>query len=768
MLVEYTTMSLSRARARLAFATLAGVSVFAVPAAAQPAASAPRGASDGPPPAAVSTVSRDPRGQLTIRASPLTERLVIDGKLDEPVYRVIQPAGDMVQIEPQPGAPATEQTDVWVFFDEKTLYVAARCWDSQPAREVVNELRRDGTNFINGEGFAVILDTFHDRRNGFVFGVNPLGGIFDSAATNERDSNRDWNTIWEGRASRSDQGWTVEMAIPFKSLRYGSGPDQVWGINARRVVKWKNEISFLSETPPSLSTAGLLKVSSAATLVGLTPPPNSRLFEIKPYAISSVTTDRTADPVISNEPDGDVGLDAKYGVTQGLTADFTYNTDFAQVENDEQQINLTRFSLFFAEKREFFLEGQGVFAFGGYAQRRNNTPGDVPVLFFSRRIGLSDDGPVPILGGGRLTGRVGPYSVGAVHIRTRKDPVSGDLPTDFSVFRIKRDILRRSSIGALFTRRSVSVAGTGSNETFGADGLFSFFQNLNINSYVARTRTPGLSGDDTSYRAQLDYNADRYGLQIERMRVDKDFNPEVGYARRNDFRRSFAMARFSPRLASSTTVRKLAWDASYDHFVNGQGRLDTREAQGTFRIDYQNSDALGVQYTDTFEYIPEAFDISDTLTIPVGSYRYRNVHTEYVLGGQHTVSGTLSYDQGGFYGGRKKTAAYSTGHIEISPNLSVEPGFSFNWLDVPQGSFVAKVVTSRITFTMSPRSFAGALIQYNAGDHALSTNVRLRWEYQPGSELFVVYSDGRNTSLGGCPQLENRSFVVKVTRFFRF
>ncbi len=743
---------------------------LAVPAAAagQSAALSLGPAPGAPSPDPVPTVSRDAQGLLTIRATRLAERLVIDGRLDEPVYKVIQPAGDMVQIEPQPGAPATEQTDVWVFFDDKTLYVAARCWDSHPEREIVNELRRDGTNFVNGESFAVILDTFHDRRNGFVFGVNPLGGIFDSAATNERDSNRDWNTIWEARSSSFEGGWTTEIAIPFKSLRYKLGGEQIWGVNARRIVKWKNEISFLSQTPPSLSTAGLLKVSSAATLVGLTPPPTSRLFEIKPYAISGIKTDLTAEPVVSNKASGDVGFDAKYGITPGLTADFTYNTDFAQVEDDEQQVNLTRFSLFFAEKREFFLEGQGIFAFGGYAQRRHNVPGDVPVLFFSRRIGLNEGRNVPIRAGGRLTGKVGQYSVGAVHIQTGDEPLSGARATDFSVFRVRRDIMRRSSIGALFTRRSVALAGDGSNEAYGIDGLFSFFQNLNVNSYLARTRTPGLSGDYVSYRAQLDYNADRYGVQLERMRVDKNFNPEVGYVRRRDFRRNFGMLRFSPRPASSKAVRKLAWQVSYDSFTNGDGRLETREAQGAFQIDLQNSDIFSADFTDSYEYLPEDFSVVDDVTIPVGTYRFRNLHAQYALGAQHRASGTLSYDQGGFYGGSKKTAAYSLGRIEVSPNLSIEPGFSFNWVDVPQGKFLAKVVTTRAVYTLSPRMFAGALVQYNSSSHSVSANIRLRWEYQPGSELFVVYSDGRNTSLGDFPRLENRSFVVKITRFFRF
>ena len=436
---------------------------------------------DGPPPPVPPAVATRDQGRVTMRAIRLGEALQLDGRLDERVYHTVAPVTDFVQQEPGEGALATEQTEVWVMFDRDTVYVAARCWNSEPDRIVANEMKRDARGMFGNETFSVVLDTFYDRRNGFSFITNALGGLFDATITNERTPNLDWNTVWDVRAGRFEQGWTVEMAIPFRSLRYRIGPVQVWGVNFQRRVAWKNEVSFLTPIPASLSFAGMFKLSSAATLVGLEVPASGTRLEVKPYAISDLTTDLNATPPLSNALGGDFGFDVKYGVTQGLTADLTYNTDFAQVEVDEQQVNLTRFSLFFPEKREFFLEGQGIFEFGGGFRRDPTTfyfrgqrfGGEVPVLFFSRRIGLEDGQTVPIRGGGRVTGKVGPYSIGLLDVQTGEEAVSGAVPTNFSVVRVKRDVLRRSSVGGMFTGRSVSTEGPGANYVYGVDGVFS-------------------------------------------------------------------------------------------------------------------------------------------------------------------------------------------------------------------------------------------------------------------------------------------------------
>ena len=379
---------------------------------------------------------------------------------------------------------------MWVAFDDDNVYVSFRCWDSAPERRVATDMRRDVNNFINGNDIVqVFLDTFYDRRNGLSFTINSIGARNDGQQIGTQ-YNADWNPIWEhARRRRSTADGPLEMALPFRSIRYRPGRAQIWGLNVLRSVRWKNELSVLTPVPAGRGNSSAQYAALAATVVGIEAPPAGAESDIKPYAISTLTTNRPQRPV-SNDFGRDVGLDVKYGITQNLIADFTYNTDFAQVEADEQQINLTRFSLFFPEKREFFLENRDTFTFGGVT----DGGGDAPVLFYSRRIGL-DAGRVRCRStlGGRLTGRVGPYSVGALNIQTDDLPEqpSCRAATNFSVVRLRRDILRESSVGALVTRRSVGQGGTGSNTAYGVDGAFNFFNDLAINTYWARTETDG-------------------------------------------------------------------------------------------------------------------------------------------------------------------------------------------------------------------------------------------------------------------------------------
>ena len=721
------------------------------------------------PPLPPAVVSYDARGRATVRAVRVPEGLRLDGRLDEEVFDTVAPIGNFIQVEPNAGEPATEPTEVWIFFDDDTLYVAARCYDSQPEeRWVANEMRRDSMNVVRNENFAIVFDTFYDRRNGVIFEVSPIGGIWDGQVTNEgMGGNSDWNPVWEWETGRFEGGWTAEMAIPFRSLRYRPGRNQVWGVNIRRNVRWKNEESFFHPVPANRGSV-IFQISLGGTLVGLDAPAGSRNLEIKPYAISNLTTNLQTDRPSSNDLAGDVGLDVKYGVTQNLTADFTYNTDFAQVEVDEQQVNLTRFSLFFPEKREFFLEGQGIFEFGGARSRGFGGGGGTPILFYSRHIGLSRGQAVPIQAGGRLTGKVGSLSIGLMNVGSEAVSTASVDATNFSAVRLKQDLLRRSSVGALVTSRSVSVVGDGSSQTYGLDAAFGFYDNVNINSYLAKTETPGLTGDDTSYRAQLDYNGDRYGLTLEQLMVGDHFNPEVGFLRRDDFRRSAASARFSPRPRSIAAIRRLSWQGNFDYLTDGAGRLETREASGQFAIEFENSDQLSVNHTRSYEFLESPFGVASGVTIPVGGYNFHSTQASMTFGNQRRLSGGVSVSHGTFFSGERTTVGFNRGRIELTPQFSLEPGVSVNWVDLPDGAFATTLGSSRVTYTLTPRMFVAGLVQYNSSNDSLSTNLRLRWEYQAGSELFVVYTDERDTELRGFPRLENRAFVVKFNRLFRF
>ena len=721
-------------------------------------------------PVPAETISRTAEGAVTIRAVRIPEGLTLDGRLDEPYYREVPSFSGFIQLDPVEGAPATEKTEVWIFFDDTNLYVAARCWDSEPDLMIANEMRRDSNNILQNQNFTIVLDTFNDKRNGVFFQTSPLGVQRDQASTDDGNNiDGNWNAVWDVRTQRFDQGWTAEFAIPFRSLRYDSDPVQVWGLILRRIIRRKNEWVFITPMPAYLGNRAIFFVSMGASLVGIETPPRGLNLELKPYAIAGIRTDLEATPAFNNRIDRDVGLDAKYGLSNNLTLDLTYNTDFAQVEDDTQQVNLTRFNQFFPERREFFLEGQGLFAFGAGGALGGRAVGtNTPLLFFSRRIGLNKGRPVPIAGGARLTGRVGAYSLGMLNIQARDDGPSNSPATNFSVIRVKRDIFERSNVGVLYTKRDERGAPAG--QTFGVDGLYSFSPSLNFNAYYAQTEKPGVTKGNVSYLTRFDYAADRYGLQVEHLKVGDQFNPEVGFLRRTDFVRHFAQARFSPR-PGGDRIRRFIYQGSVEYIENNQGRLDFREQLGEFGIEFFNSDRLTIQYTRDYEFIPRPFAIASNVTVPVGGYTYQSLLASYVLGRQHKLSGTVSFQQGSLYGGTKRTLVLgggrNGGRINFTARFAIEPNFSLNWVSLPGGEFTTSVITQRTTYTFTPRMFVSALTQYNSSSQTFSTNVRFRWEYSPGSDLFVVYSDGRDTASDGFPRLANRAFVVKITRLFR-
>jgi hypothetical protein len=557
------------------------------------------------------------------------------------------------------------------------------------------------------------------------------------------------------------------MVIPFKSLRYREGGPQIWGINFRRVIRYKNEFSGVTPVPAAFGGPGLAQMQIAATLVGLTTPARSRNLEFKPYAASASTTDRTASVPFTNRITSDIGGDLKYGLSRSLTADVTVNTDFAQVEEDVQQVNLTRFSLLFPEKRDFFLEGQGIFAFGGrnLAGRGSGDSDDVPIMFFSRQIGLSGSQTIPVIAGGRVTGKAGPFDVAALNIETGEKTSARVVATNFSAVRLRRDILRRSNVGVIATARRPSGGAT--SMALGADASIRVSANTTVLGYYARTDVAGSDAQASSYRARFDYAGDRYGLAGEHLMVGPSFAPEVGYTRRQDFRRDLAVARFSPRLRRNPHMRKLTWQGTLTYDTDADvTRVENRSLEGSFGIEFHSGDTATVQYTDEFELIPQSFRIAPGVTVPAAGYQNHNLLASYTLANQRTVAGRLSVSSGALYDGTRHEASYS-GRVAVVPQFAIEPSVSLAWVDLPYGEFSARLLTGRFTYTPTTRLFVSSLIQFNADAHTLASSVRLRWEYLPGSDLFVVYSDGRDT-VGPANNILNRSVAIKATRLFRF
>jgi hypothetical protein len=734
----------------------------------------------GPPPPTGSDVVRwDDEGRATVRATRVIQPLSIDGVLDEPFYQSTASIPHLIQSVPDVGAAPTERMEVWVGFDDDNVYVAARLWDSAPESEwAANEMRRDASTIRSNDNFGVFLDTYYDRRNSVGLYVTPLGGFADLQITNEGSVNFDWNAVWDIRTGRFDGGWTVEIGIPFKTLRYRGGREQTWGIQLRRFVVRKNEWSHLTALPLSVAgngVGGIMRISMYGTLVGIEAPPASRNIEVKPYAISGIQTDLTVDPAIDKDAYTRAGLDIKYGITENLTADLTFNTDFAQVEVDEQQVNLTRFSLFFPEKREFFLESRGIFEFGrGGGGSGGFGRGGTPTLFYSRRIGLQGGEPIPILAGGRVTGKIGAVNVGALSIQADDEPSVGAESTNFTVVRLHRDIFARSGIGVLFGNRSQAVLSGGSNQTYGADASLSFLQDASLVGYYAKTRTRGLTGNDQSYQARLRYNGDEWGTQLDHLLVGDDFNPEIGFVQRRGFRQSSASVRWSPRPESIGWIRQLTFQGNFNYFENEQaGFVESRDAGGRFQIELENSDRFSVNFTDSYENLIQDTPISGAV-IPAGRYSFRDVEVGYNFGSQRRISGNLSVRRGTFYTGEITSVRLDRARIEILPQLSVEPSVEFNWIDLPDqqafaGEFNQHVARTRVTYSLTPRTFLSGLVQYNSGTRRVSGNFRFRWEWAPGSEFFLVFTEERNTDiLDRWSAPLNRGLVIKVNRLFRF
>ena len=583
--------------------------------------------------------------------------------------------------------------------------------------------------------------------------------------------------MWNWRAGRFEGGWVIEMAIPFRSLRYRAGRDQTWGIQLRRTIRHKGENTYLTAMSPAVwrQRRAHPLVDAFPRSSGLEAPPPGRNLEIKPYAISDLRTDRLARPAFSNDLGADVGIDAKYGVTKGLTLDLTYNTDFAQVEDDEAQVNLSRFSLFFPEKREFFLEGQGIFAFGGPGNQpgRQSSASVTPTLFFSRRIGLPAAARCPSSAAAGCRAGPGRYTIGAHQHRIRRGGRPAGRADELQRDAAEAGRLRAQQRSArIVTHRSNAVAGNGSNVVYGADAQFAH-QFLNVNAYLAKSETPGLRGDDLSYRTQLDYNADRYGLELERLVVGDNFNPEIGFMRRENFRRNFAQGALQPAAeAGATLIRKYTYEGSFEY--NTDNRNCARVARDARRRSGSTSRAATprqVEHTQTLEQHRRPFidlGVGQSSACRSARYEFDNTMAQYharraaPAGGHGDVRDRHLLRRHQEDGQLHRTAG-GNGPLRHRADHLVQLA-----RPAQRTRILTKLVSTRTTYTMTPRMYMSALIQYSSTTTALSSSVRFRWEYIPGSELFVVYSEGRDTFPVRRIDLENRGFVVKINRMLRF
>ncbi len=706
-------------------------------------------------------VPQDTPAPRRIRAVPVNDPIKIDGILNEPAWSLAQPATDFLQEQPTEGAPASEKTEVRVLYDDKNLYLGIRAFDADPAKINARDLVRDSL-FATDDRIEIILDTYHDRRNAFRFSVNPLGTQQDALITDEgRDVNLSWDGSWISAGRIDAKGYIVEIAIPLTTLRFTEGIE-AWGFNVSRVIRRKNEENLWASWQRSY---GLERVSQAGELLGVGEIKRRRLYEVKPYITGGWLqgVPLIGDPGFDAGANAKLGLEvAKIGITPSMTAEFTVNPDFGQAEVDNQVVNLSRFSVFFPEKRDFFLENAGVFLFGRAESNQ---------LFFTRRIGLTDNGaPVPIDYGAKVTGKVGPYNVGFLQVQTRKlgDPASGFgiSRQQFTVARIKRDILQRSFIGAMFANRqgATSVGATRYNRGAGVDAELNLTNHYTLKAFLMGTATPGLRSSFLSGRLDSRFENDLWRFITVYEDIGSNFNPEVGFAERTGIHQYFAQAAFKPRPRFIPHVQQMEFETQIEYYTDRRGKLSTRQTELSWDTQFKNSADLFFRPIEAVtDVLKEPFEIRPGIVIPPGSYQFNRPRVSFTSDQSKRIVLTGRYKWGDFYSG---TLRETSAGITFRPNehLLVELSNSFNRVKLREGNFTTNLVFGRVNYNFSRKLLTSAIVQLNSAARLSLVNIRLRYIYRPNSDFFIIY----NQSTGAGLERPSYSLQIKLTRDFTF
>jgi hypothetical protein len=700
--------------------------------------------------------------------------ITLDGMLDEPSWSEAPMASGFIQNDPREGSPATYDTEVRVLYTDDALYFGVFARDDEPSKIIVSDLKKD-YNTGASDGFRVVLDTFHDGRNAYQFATNPAGAKWDSQMANEgRDNNANWDGIWDVKARITETGWVAEIWIPFRALKFGDADPQVWGLNFERKLRRLNEDSYWSPIPRIYDAQ---RVSLAGTLEDMRGLHAGRNIRVKPYALTSGSR---VSPIPGIDGEFQAGIDAKYGVTSGLVWDFTVNTDFSQVEADEQQVNLTRFSLFFPEKRDFFLENQGIFAFGqeaggfgggggNFGAGRTNNVQDMR-LFFTRTIGLSDTAQaLPILAGTRLSGREGPYTMGILNIQQREDKELAAPATNFTALRLRRDVLANSDVGAIVLNKEVN--GPEFNRMVGLDGNFRF-GDLQLNAFSAKTVSPDSAvpptGNDLASRAGFDYRNRTWRLNGRYTRVGNRFNDELGFVPRvgvnemnGQINRTFRPG-WLPR-----SIREFGphWVISQFNRQEG-GNLDQRIQDFHFPVNFADGSFVEGGVNTNLEVIRLPFTLNGArgAVIRPGQYEYNEYFVTYRPNDSAKFSSGLRFGTGEFYDGHKTSYGFGPTY---RPNEQMNVSFTaqINDITLPDVSYVSTLLTTRLNYNFNTKVFVNALVQYSTDSHQLSSNVRFNVIHRPLSDIFFVYNEHRDEQTG---LMQDRSIIAKMTYMMAF
>ncbi len=708
----------------------------------------------------------------------------LDGNvLSDPMWAAATPVSGFRQSTPDEGQRATERTEVRVLVTADTIYFGVVCYERDPSSIIVSDSRRD-SSMNDADSFQMVLDTFGDRQNGFVFGTTPAGQEYDGQVINEgtgrgglfgsaggggftRGSgsgfNLNWDGAWQVRTEVSEIGWSAEFAIPFRTIRYPPREDQSWGVNFQRNIRRRNETAYWAPLPRQYN---LYRVSMAGQLAGVTAPIGvARNLQLTPYVIGEMVT-RDATPDRGRLALGDTGADLKYSVTSGLTLDATYNTDFAQVEVDDEQINVDRFNLFFPEKRPFFLENAGAFTVNNSGPASGRNLGQTS-LFFSRRIGISDtEQQIPILAGARLSGKVSDtVTVGFLNMQT-EDVAGVATANNFTVARLRRDLPNRSSVGGLFVNRQATgraASGDDYNRTYAVDGRWGIGQNGLVQGFVGRTETPDLDGRDHALSISGTYSSERWRLISGYQENGEDFNPEVGFVRRTGFRKYDLGVSNTTRPEGFLKYQELTPHVSFTRFWSFDGIMETSYLHMHYDGEFEDSSSAGVAYNMRSETVFTEFPVSG-IPIPPGRYDFNETTYSFTYNRAAPISFGLRALVGGFFGGDIVTVrpSISARHGETF-NLSLS--YSRNDIDLPSASVTTNLTSVRVAYNFSPRLFAQSLLQHNDSADLWSINFRVGWLQDANTGLFFVYNE--TDGIGSVvPSGAGRSVIVKFSYLF--
>ncbi|MGH9257983.1 MAG: carbohydrate binding family 9 domain-containing protein [Vicinamibacterales bacterium] len=730
----------------------------------------------GAPAAAQQQTGPDNGGRRTIAAVRLAggESITLDGRLDEPIWSRAIPGADFIQIDPDNGTAATERTEVRIVFDADALYLGITCYDSEPGALIAFQRRRD-ESLPSDDKVRWTIDTFLDGRSGYFFEMNPLGQMAD-ALMGINGQNRAWDGIWDGRTQRSEVGWTLEVELPFRTFNFNPNSD-TWGINFDRTVQRKNEVSIWSGWARN---QGLQRMTNAGLVTGISNVTQGRGLDIKPYGVFT-TQASPGRGSSAMKGDASAGIDLFYNPTPLLRTVFTVNTDFAQTEVDQRQVNLTRYSLFFPEQRGFFLDGATFLDFGSDGNQRfgffsggGGSNDDQVIPFFSRRIGLSATGaPQKLDFGTKVTGQIGAHDVGLLHVRSGED--EGLASEDFTVARVKRRILAQSYIGAMYTRRDPRVVEGDARQTAGLDmslrtSSFKGSQNLGFNAWFLHATRPDVSVGNSAFGATIDYPNDLWSARYETTQVEEHFDPAVGFLRRQNYRRYAPMVQFAPRPANHRYIRQVSFNATLDVMTDVHNDLITRDIDTTLlRVHFHSQDLAGIGATRRRERLDAPFAINRDITLPLGAvYDFTRYRIWIQTANRRVLALNGRYEAGDFYSGSRTQQVINL-TVRARPGLIVYLSGERNDVKLPEGRFTTKLYRLVGETQFSPFIALVNDIQYDTQSAVLGWQSRFRWILTPGNDLYIVYTHNwlDDPLLNRFATLEKRA-ASKILYTYRF